>query len=239
MPIACPRCQSAALGKFCHRCGAELETGHIARRAMRNLFAPLGEYLEHARWLIHPRELVHEIRTGQFTGVELLGFWVAAVLIGTLIGVFLPVVKAEHAELPIISEAVQALAMMLLTILVFAPAHLLFRIGHREATIRQFVMTTLAIGALLYPWLALVHGLAQRFLPGQPSYWSSPFTILFYSTAFAALYRRRIRVTVAILIGYVAAGTIVLLALVAGIVLIARSAGYLPGQHSARVVAPG
>jgi hypothetical protein len=99
-------------------------------------------------------------------------------------------------------------------------------------------MVTLAIGALLYPWLAFAHGLAFRLLPGQPTYWSSPFTMLFYSAAYTALYRRRLWITVAMLIAYVVAATAVLLALVAAVVLIAKSAGWVPDHPKAKISAP-
>ncbi|MDB5677328.1 hypothetical protein [Sphingomonas bacterium] len=222
--FACSRCATVGAGRYCSKCGAELEQGHVVRRAARALFGPLFEYFEHIRWLIRPRELAHEIRDGHFTGVELIGFWVAAVLVASLIEAFLPVAEGEHFELPIVLEAAQALLLMVRTVIVFAPAHLLLRIGHRDVTVRQFLLTILTVAALLYPWLKLVQGVIVHRLPGEPTWWTMPFSIAFYSAAFAALYRRRIWTALPIFGGYVMA----LVALLAGLAVLAAQTAHKP-----------
>lgn len=233
-PINCSKCEAVATGKFCSTCGSELETGHVVRRAMRTLFAPLVEYAEHARSLIRPSSLVHEIRNGHFTSVEVTGFWVAAVLVATLISAILPSAEGPHIELPIIAEAVEALLIMALTSAMFAPAHLLLRIGHRDVTLREFLMTSLAIGALLHPWLALSHGILVHVISSPPGYWTAPITLFFYASAFAILYRRKVVTVLAIIIADVALGVLVLLALLFGVALIFKALGYIPDEKPAR-----
>ena len=235
-PINCSKCEAVATGSFCSTCGAELETGHVVRRAMRTLFAPLVEYVEHARSLIRPSSLVLEIRNGHFTGVEVTGFWVAAVLVATLISAVLPSAEGPHIELPIIAEAVEALAIMALTSAMFAPAHLLLRIGRRDVTLRVFLVTTLAIGALLHPWIALAHGILVHVISSSPGYWTAPITLFFYSSAFAILYRRKVVTVLAIVIADVAAGVLVFLALILGVVLMFKALGYIPDKKPAGAV---
>ncbi|HEX4693381.1 hypothetical protein [Sphingomonas sp.] len=201
----CPRCATIGAGRYCSTCGSELERGHVAWRTIRALFGPFFEYFEHIRWLIRPGQLAHEVRSGRFTGVELIGFWVAAVLVTGLIEAFLPVAEGEHFEMPILLEAVQALLLMARMVIVFAPAHLLLRIGHRDVTIRQYLLMTLTTGALLYPWIKVSQDVIAQRLPGEATWWTMPFSVTFYSIAFAALYRRRIRTALPIFAAYVLA----------------------------------
>lgn len=218
--LACPRCTTIGAGRYCSKCGSELERGHPVRRAMRALFSPFFDYFEHSRWLIRPGELAHEVRSGHFTGVELLGFWVAAVLVTGLVEAFLPIVQGEKFELPILLEAAQALLLMVRAIIVLAPAHLLLRIGHRDVSFREYLLTTLAVAALLYPWITIAQKLMADRLPGGSMPWTMPFSVTFYAAAYAALYRRRIWTALPIFAGYVLS----LLALLAGIALLVAHA---------------
>ncbi|MDB5677329.1 MAG: hypothetical protein JWM94_331, partial [Sphingomonas bacterium] len=226
-PAACPRCEAAAIGKYCASCGAELETGHLARRAMRSLFEPVAQYIEHARSLIRPSHLIHEIRERRFTIVDLTGFWVAAVLIGSLIMTILPIKhsQSEHFAPPIVTEAFQAIAVMGMVTVLYAPLHLLLRIKRRDVSIRDFSMTMLTVMALIFPWLALFEGAVfQLRLPGDPNNWGWIVLFPVMVIALGRLYRRHVVVVAAMILGYFAS----LFALVFALVIAAALLAHVP-----------
>ena len=145
-------------------------------------------------------------------------------LVAGLIEAFLPVAEGKHFEMPILLEAVQALLLMTRTVIVFAPAHLLLRIGHRDVTIRQYLLMSLTIGALLYPWVKVAQEIIAHRLPGDATWWTMPFSVTFYGIAFAALYRRRIWTALPIFAGYVLAFA----ALLVGLLLLVAQVMHKP-----------
>ncbi|HEX4693382.1 hypothetical protein [Sphingomonas sp.] len=224
-PVPCPRCEAVAVGKYCGSCGAELENGHVARRAMRSLFEPVAEYIEHARSLVRPSHLIHEIRERRFTVVELIGFWVAAILIGSLVMTVLPIKHAEgeHFAPPILTEAIQAIGVMVLVTICYAPLHLMLRIKRRDVTIRHFLMTMLTVMALVFPWLALFEGIVFALrLPGDPNNWGWIVLMPVMAMSLAELYHRHVAIVVATIIGYFTLLFAILFALVLVAALVAH-----------------
>jgi len=224
-PTACPRCAAVAVGRYCGECGAELETGHVARRAMRSLFEPIADYIEHGRSLVRPSHLIHEIRERRFTVVDLIGFWVAAVLIASLVMTILPIEhsEGEHFAPPILTEAIQAIGVMVLVTICYAPLHLLLRIKRRDVTIRDFLMTMLAVMALVLPWLALFEGVVFHLrLPGDPNNWGWIVLLPVMAVSLAYLYRRHVLTVVATIIGYFVLLFTIIMVLVVILALIAH-----------------
>ena len=212
----CPSCGGAARDKYCGSCGTEVETGRefagghhhekTAKQAMRVMFAPVFEYFEHAGALVHTRVLVHEIHERHFTGIDVTGLWVAAALLAALFGAFVPG-AVERVEIPVLAEVLEALTAMVVMTALYGPLHLLLRRGHRQVTFREYLITTLSIGGLLWPWLQLGQGIAMRFGMTANSYnnYSLFVAIVFYARAFGPLYHRRLRSVFSWIAAYIAA----------------------------------
>ena len=194
---------------------------------MRSLFEPVAEYIEHARSLIRPSHLIHEIRERRFAVVELIGFWVAAILIASLVMAILPIKpsESEHAAPPILTEAIQAIGVMVMVAICYAPLHLMLRIKRRDVTIRDFLMTMLTVMALILPWLALFEGIVAHLrLPGDPNNWGWIVLMPVMAMALAHLYRRHVAIIVATIAGYFA----LLFAIALTLVIVAMLAMHKP-----------
>lgn len=238
--VSCSTCGEHVHGSYCAHCGTEVESGRAFRaapvegrgatvRALRVAAGPLAEYIESAHAIIFPQQLIREIREHYFTAIELLGFWVAAAAITALIGAFLPS-PMHRLEVPVLAEVLEALLMITITVVIYSPLHLLLRRGRRDVTFREFLITTLAIGALLYPWIGLSYGL-QVLLGVRVNVANNINTVVssaFYIFAYANLYHRSILVTLAMWIGYIAMMVVLLLTLIIAVALIGRSLGYFP-----------
>ncbi len=207
-------------------------------RALRVASGPLAEYIESAHAIIFPQQLIREIRERYFTAIELLGFWVAAAAITALIGALLPS-PMHRMEIPVLAEILEALLMIAITVVVYSPLHLLLRRHRRDVTFREFLITTLAIGALLYPWIGLSYGLQVLF--GVPINVANNINTVvssaFYIFAYANLYHRSLLVTLAMWIAYIVMMVVVVLALVVAVALIGKSLGYLPDAKRAPAAA--
>lgn len=229
-PAPCPTCGGACHGKYCGGCGTEVDTGRefasghhhekTTKQAMRVMFAPVFEYFEHAGALIRPQPLVHEIQERKFTGIDVTGLWVAAALIAALFGAFLPA-GFERVEIPILAEVIEALTVMVVMTALYGPLHLLLRRGRREVTFREYLITVLTMGGLLWPWLQLGQGIAVRsgLTPDRYNNFSVWVAIVFYARAFAPLYHRRLRSVFGWIAAYIgiAVVALVLVALAIGL----------------------
>lgn len=243
----CPTCAEHVHGRFCLHCGTEVATGHVFgvehhhgptwRRALKVAGGPLAEYVEHARSIVYPSRLVHEIRSERFTGIEVFSLWVAAAAMTALISAFLPN-PMPRIEIPIVAEVLEAALTMAVTVLVYAPLHLIFRRGHRNTSFRQYIVTTLTIGALLYPWIALGHGLLMLGGVREPSLITGPLTMAFYVRVYSELYGRSAWRTAAWLIPCLLGMMVGLLALVAAILFVAQKTGLVPAKQPSAAVAP-
>jgi hypothetical protein len=244
--VPCPTCGEHVHGTFCRHCGTEVASGRAFgvehpegpawRRAVKVASGPLAEYFDHARSIVFPSRLVHEIRSGQLTGVEVFGFWVAAAALTALIAAFLPN-PMRRLEIPVVAEVFEAMWTMALTALVYAPIHLVFRRGHRRTSFREYLVTTLTIGALLYPFLALSHGLLTLAGITTPGYVTAPLTLAFYVGVYAELYGRAWWRTALWLVACLLGMLLTVFAVLAAIAFVAQKAGYLPAKAPAAVAA--
>lgn len=242
--VPCPTCGEHVHGAYCVHCGTQVETGrqfgvHVESgrasvRAAKVAFGPLAEYAEHARSIIFPKRLVHEIRERHFTGIELLGFWVAAAALTALIAAFLPN-PMRRVEIPVLAEVLEALLLITMTVIVYSPLHLLLRRGRREVTFREFMLTTLAVSALLYPWIALSYGV--QVLSGVritvANNINTVVSSMFYVLAYAVLFRRSIKSTLAWFVGYILMAVVAVLVVIVAVALVAKVLGYAPDKPAA------
>ncbi|MBX3593943.1 hypothetical protein [Sphingomonas sp.] len=198
----CPECGFAASHNYCADCGSPLIRGRAPMRAAKLMFAPLFDYFEQARAILFPRRLVDAIRAGRFGWGEALAFWLAATAIAALVNAVVDRPALTPVTLPIVDEVSEALIACVVLVLLYSPVHPLLNRGGRAVRYGAFVVTTLAIGALLYPWLVLVQGVMAALRVEDPVGITTPVTMFFFTASYAALYRRHWGKVLAWIVGY-------------------------------------
>lgn len=190
MESTCRQCGFAADRNYCAECGAPRHPAGRTVRASRVVLAPLYDYAEHARAIFFPRALVEQVRSARLGLPELLGFWLAAAALAALANAILRQPSVTGVDLPILAEIADAVAAMLVLMLLYSPLHWMLNRGARGVRYGEFVATLLAVAALLYPWLTVTRGALAWAGWKDAAEAVTLVGTLFFLRAFAALYER-------------------------------------------------
>lgn len=224
--VTCPHCGFEDAGRFCSNCGSSLVKEHSALRIVKVLFAPLFDYVAHAKDIFRPKRLADEVRAGRYDVARLFGFVASSLVISTIIDkILLPDLPETAIEkIPIVSEAIQAVTMIVASVVGTVPMHFALSRGGNKVNFGQYCATSITISALLGPWMNLIVDIL--FLMGH-AVWI--FIILIasqyvYVLAFSELYQKpKLTVTLWFAVSFVA--LIVLVMIIYGAVLIAYASG--------------
>ncbi len=216
----CAACGQTADGRFCGNCGSEVGKETVLSGLSTGFLGPFIDYFRMTPHVINPVLLTDEVKSKRFTWSRTMVFLASAVFLASIVEYFFPSESLQaifpNLTFPGASEAIELALILGLNFLLAWPLHLMLNIGKKGVTFGQFMIVTLAVTAIFYPWLTLASGILTKYFHYQGT--SNPAalgTLIVYVQAYKLLYSRSMWSTILIYTLYI----LMIIALLIGVVI--------------------